>query len=259
MGKKHDSWSFETYVRYCREGRGQGEGIDYLPWLTVHTVPSNGITYRIMGRTIPRMYHLLSNHEYRFFLLLDHDINVIDIREQFPLRLQNTMQIAEQLGIKHPVVNGFPYVMTCDFLITTRNGMYARTVKMSKDLEKPRVLEKFNIEAAYWHKQGINWKIVTEKEININKVTNLEWLYSGSPAEKLIKDSTTLEYAKETFLHLYNQSEIPFHSCIESVESSFGFEPGTGINLFKSLVLEQHIHLNMDRKINLADPRKAVI
>ena len=41
LGKKHDSRSFETYVRYCREGRSQGEGTDYLPWLAVHTVPDD--------------------------------------------------------------------------------------------------------------------------------------------------------------------------------------------------------------------------
>lgn len=257
MGKLHDKWSFETYLRYLREGRGQGEGLDYLPWLTTHTVPSNGIVYRVVGEKTGRIHHLLSNHEYRFFLLLDHDDNVLDIREQFPLTLKDTMRISEKLGIRHPVINGFPYVLTCDFLITTKNGLLARTVKMTQDLKKERVIEKFNIEATLWRELEIDWKIVTEKEINIIKADNLEWLYNGASARELIHDDTVLRRSKTAFLQLYSRPDISFWSCIDIIEESFGLTSGTGIALFKSLVREKSISLDLNSKINFTDPRKS--
>ena len=42
----------------------------------------------------------------------------------------------------------------------------ARTVKPSKDLNKPRVIELFEIEREYWNNRGVDWAIVTEKEIS---------------------------------------------------------------------------------------------
>lgn len=60
---------------------------------------------------------------------------------------EETIVIAEELGIKHPAD---PIVMTTDFLLTVDKGQgvfeVAHTIKMKDKLLEERVLEKFEIE-----------------------------------------------------------------------------------------------------------------
>lgn len=59
--------------------------------------------------------------ERNYFYLTEFSDVILDIREQFPLLLQEeTIVVAEELGIKHPVdpKTGDPIVMTTDFLLT---------------------------------------------------------------------------------------------------------------------------------------------
>lgn len=72
-----------------------------------------------------REHHLLSDLEFNYLCFCDWADNVDDIREQFPLDRDVTLQFAEELGIKH-------------FFLTLREGnsiVYkARTLKLEKDL-----------------------------------------------------------------------------------------------------------------------------
>src|ERR1700737_1786200 len=40
----------------------------------------------------------------------------------------------------------------------------ARAIKLAKDLNR-RILERLAIEQIYWQRRGIDWKLVTEKEL----------------------------------------------------------------------------------------------
>ncbi|WP_082172676.1 TnsA endonuclease N-terminal domain-containing protein [Lysinibacillus xylanilyticus] len=106
----------------------------------------------------------------------------MDIREQFPLERELTLKIAEDLGINHPIdkKTNTPIVMTTDCFLTMREGtsiVYkARTLKLEKDLNDERIIEKFEIERAYWEQQGIEWAIVTEKELPTAFLNNLKFL-----------------------------------------------------------------------------------
>lgn len=68
--------------------------------------------------------------------------------------------------------------MTTDFYITLKRDdkkiYLARTVKPSKELEDPRVIEKFEIEREYWLRNGIDWAIVTERELPMVFVKNIQ-------------------------------------------------------------------------------------
>jgi hypothetical protein len=110
--------------------------------------------------------------EYYVFLIYDLMMRVLDIREQFPLLpLEETLEIARMLGIKHPTdpATGYPVVMTTDFLLKVRIGretfFHARTVKYAEELEDPRVKEKFEIERRYWKRRDIDWGYVTEEDL----------------------------------------------------------------------------------------------
>nr|WP_236690859.1 TnsA endonuclease N-terminal domain-containing protein [Lysinibacillus xylanilyticus] len=90
--------------------------------------------------------------------------------------------MAEDLGINHPIdkKTNTPIVMTTDCFLTMREGtsiVYkARTLKLEKDLNDERIIEKFEIERAYWEQQGIEWAIVTEKELPTAFLNNLKFL-----------------------------------------------------------------------------------
>lgn len=259
MGKRRPRWSYNLYQRYLNEGRGQGEGADYKPWITIHDFPSNGVVSRILGRKTHRIHHLLSRNESNFFYILDDSPNITDIREQFPLRLSETLDIARDLGITHPHSNGFPFVMTTDFLLTTPQGLAARTVKPSKELLKPRVREKFEIERIYWTTRGIDWKIVTEHEIPVQRAINLKWLYGGTQLAEHVPDPQKKLRLQELFLLLYEDDSVPFREVLAQTEQVGNQPPGTGIIIFKSLLQEGKLHVDMDRRLYLSEPRNGGI
>ena len=49
------------------EGRGQGSGSDYLPWIRAHDINSIGLTSRIPGWKSGRIHHFLSKLEAHYF------------------------------------------------------------------------------------------------------------------------------------------------------------------------------------------------
>lgn len=84
--------------------------------------------------------------------------------------MEAAQAIAFDMGIEYPKdkETKFPFVLTTDFMITIRNGDriidIARTIKPSKELEN-QSHRKFEIERRYWAAKGLDWGIVTEKEI----------------------------------------------------------------------------------------------
>jgi len=71
MAKHRRVWNHSTYSRYLREGRGQGAGADYDPWIHIQDFPSLGMVSRVSGTTTGRIHHLMSNLELSLFYLLD--------------------------------------------------------------------------------------------------------------------------------------------------------------------------------------------
>ena len=94
MAKTRARWSENVYRKRLKEGRGQGELASYKPWLTIHDLASKGYATRIYSQKTGRIHHLLSHNELYYFCLLDWSPHVKDIREQFPLRLTETLEIA---------------------------------------------------------------------------------------------------------------------------------------------------------------------
>lgn len=249
MGKRRPVWDYQHYLRYLKEGRGQGTGGDYKPWIQIHDFPSRGVSARIPGRTTGRIHHLLSRNEEYFFYILDADPEVLDIREQFPLRLSETMEIARTLNIKHPWKGDFPFVMTTDFLVTRTDGLHARTIKCSEELDNPRIIEKFSIEQAYWSAYDVDWKIVTEKQICKVRALNCQWLYSGETPENLIPDSGIRQEALASLSGLLDGDDLLPAGRIEPFESTFRLPAGSAIALYKSLIVNGAISPDMGRKL----------
>ena len=254
MAKHSRVWNQEVYKRYLHEGRGQGEGPVYIPWIRIQDFASKGVVSRVKGRKARRIHHLMSNNELAYFYLLDWSDNVLDIREQYPmLDLEYAMDMAAQAGIKYPKdnVSGYPYVMTSDFLITTKQGVKARTVKLSSELTNPRTVEKLEIERRYWASKNVDWKLVTENEISYRKAKNIEWLYSAQDFNAAKDLHNTIESAVDMIIRLFNCHEFTIIQITEIVEGIFLLAEGLGLLLFKYLALNKIICLDIDSDISL--------
>ncbi|SFQ87191.1 TnsA endonuclease C terminal [Bacillus mycoides] len=251
MPKRQTGWTEEKIFRYIKEGRGQGELALYKPWLTIQDVPSSGRVHRFTGWKTSRNHHLLSDLEFNYLCFCDWAENVIDIREQFPLDREVTLQIAGDVGIKHPIDNktNTPIVMTTDLFLTVREGssiVYkARTLKLEKDLNDERVVEKFEIEKCYWEGQGIDWAIVTEKELPQTLLSNLKFLrdsYFVNEDEKL--DLLMNEWSSFNGTVLEN---------LQAFDVRYNFEMGTAISLYKHALAKKLLKVDMNKKIDLRE------
>ncbi|WP_176060979.1 TnsA endonuclease N-terminal domain-containing protein [Paraburkholderia sp. BCC1876] len=184
MAKRRYVIDSAKIARFIKEGRGQGSGATYKPWLTIQDVPSDGRAHRAYGWKTKRVHHLLSDIEYRHFLLLDWATEVTDIREQFPLDFEKTREISENAGIKHPKNprSDELEVMTTDFLVFLGSGanrkLVAWAIKPAEKLNDARVIEKLEIERRYWAAQGnVQWHISTERELPLDRVEALDWMH----------------------------------------------------------------------------------
>jgi hypothetical protein len=103
MAKRKREWTEAKINTRIKDGKGQGFGVDYKPWLTIHDVPSNGVVTRMDSWTVGRIHHFMSIFERRYFYMVDWSDQITDIREQYPcLPLERTIEIAKELGVKHP-------------------------------------------------------------------------------------------------------------------------------------------------------------
>lgn len=139
--------------------------------------------------------------------------------------------------------------MTTDFLITKSDGLHARTIKDSDELDNPRVIEKFSIEHAYWSSKDIDWKIVTEKQINRDRALNLQWLYSGETLEDVIRDPEERRIACRAILDLVDENgRLPTNS-IAPFEETFHLRAGSAVSIYKSLIINGDISPDLNEKI----------
>ena len=68
MARGRWEWTGAKFERYIKEGRGQGNGENYKPWITVSDFPSMGRSARSPGWKTNRVHHFLSDHERRRYL-----------------------------------------------------------------------------------------------------------------------------------------------------------------------------------------------
>ncbi|MDM0068783.1 TnsA endonuclease N-terminal domain-containing protein [Variovorax sp. J31P207] len=153
--------------RFIAEGRGAGMGASYLPWLQIQDVPSSGRSHRPFGVKSKRVHHLLSDGEWKCFLKLEADTQVEEIREQFPMDRFETFRLAQKLGLRHPrTLDGTPYVMTLDFLVTIRmpggQRLVPYTFKYDPETLSPREQELMDITRAFWHSHAMELQLIDQ-------------------------------------------------------------------------------------------------
>lgn len=251
MGKRRSINTHKSVARKIALGYGRGEGLSYKPFISGHEFASTGRYVRLTGRTIPRMYCFMSGLEADAFIYYDCMPDVSDLLEQYYDTLEETLEISDLLHVRHPFSGKYYNPVTTDLLIRKGNVWIARAVKSSRDLEDRRTLEKLEIERVYFERHGIDWKIITEKELNRDLVQNLNWLWYEASCEQSVHDPQ----AESVFQQWYDEDLLPFPTLLDRIELLFHLPPGGGVSVFKSLLRKDKIQIDLTKPRNMLNPR----
>jgi len=165
-----------------REGRGQGILENYKPYIKSREfMRSLGTRVTWKCWKYNRRMQFLSHAEFYAALLYLWEDDVTDVREQFPLELEETNRIADELGYRRVHKGESP--MTTDFVVT-RNGDYTHLeavwVKAERldphDKHYKRQQQKKEIERTYWERRGCTFTEVYKTDLDLTKAKNISYL-----------------------------------------------------------------------------------
>jgi hypothetical protein len=267
MSRYNSEWTEDKYQRFLNEGRGQGTGADYKPWLTINDYPSMGRVSRVLGWKTGRVHHLFTDIQTRYFYLLDWSDQVTDIRECFPL-LQMEEVITNKAGLDFQSFcdkkTGIPYILQTTFVINLRslNGkeqIIARTVKAQSELEKRLTLESLEIQRRYWDAKGVDWGVVTNKDIPVVAAKNIEWLHTSRSLEDRGLDVETAEQIGLLLQTELFKNPLQIRKVLQNFEKDHLLEAGTALAVFKYLLANKRLKINIMDSIDLNLPANHII
>ncbi|MGJ7487088.1 TnsA endonuclease N-terminal domain-containing protein [Variovorax sp. LT2P21] len=262
MAKRRYAMDEEKIARFHKEKRGEGEGAEYKPFLTIHDVPSHGLSSRVLGRKTGRLHHVLSKLERAALLIYDWEDSVDDLREQFPLDREETRRIAEKMGVKHPrdTQTGVDIVMTTDLVVTIsqdgQRSLLARAVKPANDLGNTRVLEKLEIERRYWTARQVAWAVITEHDISATRVGNLEWLLEMRSLDRMVAPHPHYWHDRcHQFLHALTHAQGGSMQWLCSyLEQQHGFRTGEALTVLRHLASTKRLLYDLERPFDIKAP-----
>lgn len=117
MGKNRTINTWKSVTWKIRQNYGRGEVLSCKSWLTGHEFASRGRSIRFTGRTVPRLYRFMSGLEADAFVIYDSMPDVSDILEQYYDTLEETLEIADLLHVRHPFSEEYYNLVTTDLLI----------------------------------------------------------------------------------------------------------------------------------------------
>lgn len=235
--------------KLLRSGLGSGEGLNYKPWMTVHSFSSRGNSHRIHSVKTGRVHQLFSNIERALFLKAEYGEKFVDFQEQRAMEREQTLAIASVLNIRHPLYIGtsVPYVMTLDAVVKRRDSqgnikVTAYDAKEESSIADQRTLEKLSIHRAYCEHQGWEYQLVDNNTIPREVVRNLEWIRAGArkPLEVVTVHGLFDELPRRMLADIQAkrpQALVKDHCA--AFDAIHGVLPGTGIRVMQVL-LWQH-------------------
>lgn len=245
---RYGRWTEDRIKRYVKEGRGEGTGPTYRPWIEVGDFSSRGDSRRVFSRLTNRTHHLLSGIEFDFFVLAEFTPGIVDIREQYPLERDQTLSIAAAMGIKHPQYpsTNVDAVMTCDFLVTReRNGRQTHEVFNCKSIDEAndaRSLEKLEIQRRYFDERDIPHFIVFDTMLPATKIRNIQWIRDGGLSEDEIEPHPGYYTDhSQRLLHdiVQHRRQVSLQDYTERYDERTGALPGTGLRVVRMLLAER--------------------
>lgn len=243
--------------RWIKEGKGQGSGADYKPWFTPKQVSSRGNTHRPKGIKTGREHLFLSDWENFYFLLLDWSEEVLDVREQFPLLdehndIEETVEIAKQLGVEHPIEpnKNTLKVMTTDFLVTFIDGTEVAVSFKPSKLVTEREVEKMEIERIYWERRGVQWELISEKDIPLAFAKNIDYTHSVYNLSDYHISQIMVAKAKKLMEPLIIKRNLKLTEITNGVDDRLGLAPGNSLTIARHLIITKKWVVDMEELID---------
>jgi len=163
--------------------------------------------------------------------------------------------IAQKLGIRHPIdpKTKHPIVMTTDMLLTVRSGeehrFIAHSIKPSAKLNR-RVLDKLQIEKYYFKDLDIEWRLITENQINYELVKNVEWLHSAKVLDEMAYLNNELVCELEPVLYEWIVNiDKPLAKVTLGLDAKMDLPMGTSMNVVRYLIANRLWEVDMSRRI----------
>ena len=240
-------WTDEKLSSWHKEGRGQGEGPRYKPWLTAQDFPGSlGRSHRVPSPKLGRHVELLSDVEEAAFLIVERSQAVSEAKEQYPFNRNLSQAVAHALGIRHPHYPGtnIPCVMTIDLLVTVHRPrdtvLIGIDCKTRDKAEDPRVLEKFELTRAILAESGSKHVVFFDSHIPKQLVRNLKWIASGRPKpyEVLPYPDYLIDITQCMYRHLSSTvfGDRPLRAVCKEFDEANSHEPSTGFRAAKLLI-----------------------
>jgi hypothetical protein len=201
--------------------------------------------------------------------------DVVDIQEQFPLFPRElTIALAELLGIKHPTDpdTGLETTMTTDLFVTFLRGgreyVAAYSVKMSKDLDHPRTLDKLSLEMLYWREVGRPFQLLTERELPYERARNFHMLQ-----HHLVDLDRRVNVSKERLHDIAEEmtrqvisTDLALRHVTTDCDNRFALPPGSCLSVAFHLVANGYWDVDLskrlypvDRVVLLSTPPSAIL
>lgn len=256
MSRRRYAMTEAKIARRRKERRGEGIGVDYKPWLTVHDLSSKGRVSRLLGRHNRRVHHFFSDIEKNTFLEYDWRDDVEDLWEQFPLCRETTRLIAAEMGVRHPrdPHTRVDIVMTTDLVVKFRGGMLRPIAcKALDDLGNRRTKDKLEIERRYWKLLGHDWKLRTERSLCKVRSESLAYLHEYMDADRWHwVDPCYWPARSAAFLALLDRWDHlrPFAHFAQAFDALPGFRPGDAVATMRYLACRKLIEFRLDLKFN---------
>lgn len=238
MAKRRNELTEKRIAKLQKEGRGEGIGSDYKPWIRIHDFSSRGRVHRRFSQRVRRIVHLLSDIEEDVFLKFDASELVVDIREQFPLPRVDTLRIAEAHGYRHPQVRGVVAVMSTDFVIDLPGPRrIAIAVKSREELGKRCVLEKLDIERLYWLERRHDWHLIVDDAVSHDERLHLQETAEWGSLDLLEGVDDWAERSRDLVLAIFSaEPRERLLDVLKRVEGRCGWEAGDALALAKHLL-----------------------
>lgn len=257
---KSRSPSEMTIQRWIKQGLGQGSGLDYKPFFFVRDVPSRGRSTIIEGLKVKRKHHYLSDIEYAYHVLAEFSDSVVEIREQYALLpLEETLQIADELGIRHPIYasTGAYRVQTSDLVLTLQDNctqtLQVLCCKPASEIEATntkavRTLEKILIEKTFWERRNVPWTLATDVLIPKNKFKNLDFFRSSMVSQELDHLNTKIPEFLST-VRKYWSEQLTLNQLLALTSEKLGIEIDDSFCLLGRAIWTKLLTLNLDSKL----------
>ena len=259
--------------RYNRDIQARG----YRAWVTVRQSHTYGQGQIVFSHKTGREHHLLSRGERLPFFCLEYDPTVIDILEQYPLPLHQTLEIAASLNIVHPGNykergnhgGRIPAkTMTQDFVIIRKTEaghiLTPYSFKYSDALDpaitSPRVvnrtLAKERIAIEFWRTQNTDHVLITEKSFDATVIYNLEFLRECFDEAELIQVSGEF-YANVIVRFRHHMVATPLSTLlmlIQQVAFELNIDKLQVQCLFQHAVYTGRLNIDLTQRVELYRP-----